>query len=315
MELPAEEGAVAGRRIVDSKSEFSPPPAISVLPLQDENQKFFLMNITHHGHRPRSKYPGFRVMGAFPTIENLTSHVQQFFAQSDCSQFATAAHQLMCICTSTERQQDLEYNRCKIDKLVKLHDEEAAARERDFAQNVAERKTGSVGLSRYAKKTTEPSDTTFDESSVAGLKQTSSALSASACIAKQNFAVIIVLLDIESVPKEPLVAVLSVFPTEEEAATYAKYTASKQYPKCNIDVVDMYSWCFPENIDTDKIKEVYANDQLDTIMTARKENILQAERYTKWCSENNVEPEVTEIGQETATLEPVVTEIGQAALL
>lgn len=300
------------RRLVDSKSEFNPPPGYIPLPLRDDNHQFILMNLAHHSHRPRSKFPGFRILGAFPDMESLSAHVAQNFQNSDCSLFATPAHQLMCICSSTERQQDLEVNRLHIDELVRLHNEVADRREMDFKKNVAERKTGSVGQSLFAKQTKAPKMSEADEKkfeeAMTGLKKTST-LTAAHCLPKQNFAAVIFLIDIqeEQVMKEPLIAVLDVFATEEEAINYAKYTASRNYPKCDINVIDLYAWCFPENMDAEKIKEVYGNEQLNVIMQGRKENKELANRFTTWCTENKVEPNVIEIGEEL-TNPPSVTE-------
>ena len=311
-----------GRRLVQTKSTFEAPPELSPPPLKDENQSCMLINITHKGQRPRSKFPGFRILGAFPNPETVTAHVQQHFSGSECSLFMTPAHQLMSICVSTERQQELDYNQHHIDELVKMHNDAADRRDAEFKKNVEERKTGSVGQSTYAQQKksviSETTEKQFDDS-VTGLRKTGT-LSATACIAKQNFAAIIALPDIRpsalsaEIEKEPLVAVLAVFATEEEASTYAKYTASKHYPKCMIDVVDMYAWCFPENVDNDKLKEVYASDQLNDIMRGRKEHNNVTERFTNWCAENKVEPDVTELGAELENPPSVSDQIASKSL-
>lgn len=315
-----EEDEETHRRLVKTKTTFSAPTDVTLLPLRNDNHALILVNITHRGHRPRSIYPGFRILGAFPDAQSVSEHVSKHFEGSECSMYVTPAHQLMAICHSTDRQTDLQYNREHIDSLVNLHNIAAETRDEDFKKNVEDRKTGDLGKSMFAKRyknqTTQSArislvKKTFDKT-IQELKKTST-LSSSVCIAKQSFAAVIILSDIRSIAlkgdtdKEPLLAVLDVFGTEEDATNYAKYTASKQYPKCAIDIVDLYGWCFPENIDTDKIKEVYGSEQLNDIMQGRKDNLNITNKFEEWCRENKIEPHVTEVGGEvrevTATID------------
>ena len=126
-------------------------------------------------------------------------------------------------------------------------------------------------------------------------------LSFSGKIINQSFAVIITLSDIRKVVKagkavpEPCIAILDVFESEESAIKYSKSTASKSYPKCDIDIVDMYSWHFPENINPDKIKELYAHKRLDEVMNTRKQNNEIAQDFEQWCISNNIEQPTVEI--------------------
>jgi hypothetical protein len=285
------------RRLRQTQTSFDAPSEVTPLPLRDSNQAFMLLNLTHKAHRPRSEYPGFRILGAFPSLESIHAHIKKHFEGSDCSLFVTPAHELMGICESTEQQQNVEYNTRLIDDISKLHSDAAELREREFIKNVQERKTGSLGESTFSKQRIQLPE----EKKEPLIGQETGSLPATACIAKQNFAAIITLSDLRpaalngSIRKEPLLAILGVFATEEEASNYGKYTASKQYPKCAIDIVDLFSWCFPENIDTDQIKEVYGSDQLNDIMRGRKENTKLTERFMSWCDQNNVQPAVTEL--------------------
>jgi len=299
------------RRLDQTKTGFETPAGITAPPLQNDNHALVLLNFTHQGHRPRSTYPGFRVLGAFPTEGAVKQHIHQHYEDSDCSLFVTPAHQLTVVCASTERQQDSQHNKMQIETLVELHNNSVEKRDADFQKNIEESKTGKTGQSLFAREyqtrqkknsRVELMEKKFEET-ITKLKKTST-LPSTCCIAKQNFAAVIILTDIRPTAasgekdKEPALAVLGVFATEEDATNYAKYTASKQYPKCAIDVVDMYGWCFPENIDTEKIKEVYGNDQLNDIMQGRKDQQKTTDQFQEWCKENKIEPEVTEIGEE-----------------
>jgi hypothetical protein len=300
-----EEDPETHRRLLQTTTDFELPSGVTAPPLRNENHAFVLVNFTHRGHRPKSLYSGFRILGAFPDEDVLKRHIAQHYEGDDCSLFVLPVHQLTPICSSLENQQNVEYNKTQIETLVRLHSELVDASNKDFKKNVEDAKTGKTGKSLFARKyrmlhdksTAEPKET-FDN-----LKKTST-LSATCCIAKQNFAAIIILSDIRpdahKKDKEPVMAILDIFDTEEDCSNYAKYTASKQYPKCAIDVVDMYSWCFPENIDIEQIKEVYGNAQLNDIMQGRKDQQQTTSKFEEWCKENNIQPTVTEVEDEVS---------------
>lgn len=302
---PLPEDPVTHRRLRETKTDFTVPPGVIPLPLKNDDHALTLLNIAHKNHRPRSRYPGFRILGAFPDTQTMQDHISKYYDNSECSLLAVPTHQLMPIFTSTEKQQDITHVQKHTELLVDLYSKHIAKTDSDFKENINASKGGKVGESLYGKgkaKSAVAVDTKFEET-VKELKKTGS-LSGSACIAKQNFAVIIIIPDSRPealsglIDKEPLLSVLDVFATEDDATKYAKYTASKQYPKCTIDVVDMYAWGFPEHVDTDKIQEVYGSDQLNDIMSGRKDNASMTEAFQKWCAENNIKPQVTELGGE-----------------
>lgn len=309
--LRSDDCEVTNRRLVQTKTEFETPGGVTPIQLRNDNHAFILINITHRDHRPRSIYPGFRILGAFPSISQMEMHIEQHYKGSECSLFATPTHELMVICESTEKQQDGHYNKKHTESLVELHSKFADNQDEDFKANIQESKTGETGKSLFARKLKTNAKTSHRvelieskfEQTITELKKTNT-LPATCCIAKQNFAAVIILSDLRPTAlngeedKEPVIAVLGVFATEDECTNYAKFTASKQYPKCAIDVVDMYSWCFPEDVDTEKIKEVYGNDQLNDIMQGRKDQTHVTEKFQDWCKENKIEPQVTEIGNE-----------------
>ena len=41
---------------------------------------FILLHLTHVEHRPSSPYPGFRILGAFPTEMALRNHIKTYYA-------------------------------------------------------------------------------------------------------------------------------------------------------------------------------------------------------------------------------------------
>jgi hypothetical protein len=318
---PIPENDNQNRRLRRTKAKFEVPVGVTTFPLVNNNHKFILCNFTHLEHRPMSRFPGFRILGAFSNIEQLKSHQRLHYPTPECSMFALAAHELSAICSCTEKQNDPEFINQHVETIVKLYEDSIEKINEDFEENVQKSATGKVGKSTFAKTTkTKKSEkqkfvTQKYKQTVENMPKTN-VLSASACVAKQSFAVIITIKDTRphaltgECEKEPLLAVLDVFATEENAQVYAKYTASRHYGKCSIDVVDMYEWCFPEHIDIDKIKEVYAQEKLNHIMQGRKDQIETTKKFEEWCSANNVEPQYVDV-DETQPQESIADQISK----
>lgn len=311
---PAEHASLDGeanpsaRRLTIEKTNFT--RGTSETPLLNEMHGLILLNITHQQQRPRHQYPGFRILGAFPNERALYHHVNQYYKGSYASLRMTPVHQLMTICESDVLQDDPAHNKRQIEALVKIYSDAADARDVDFKKNVENGSTGSVGESIYKSriqciKTMEKKAEHYkSEHENDGVDRLPHNISASAQISDQRFAVVIILSDIRPVViagdglPEPCVAILDVFSTEEHAMVYAKQTATNAYPKCDVDVVDMYVWHFPENIHPDKIKDVYGHKRLNEVMEARKENSDLANDYQLWCKENDIEPTAPEVDGE-----------------
>lgn len=265
----------------------------------DESMTHVLVNYTHTDHRPRSAYPGIRILGFFHSEEEVRSHVKNVLPASACSLFMLKTNELNVICTSTEKQQDTQYQKTTIQKTLHDYQEYVKARSKDFQDNIKKQSTGEVGHSIIkvdkVRKVPPKGIEDFEETNQ-HLEKTEP-LPQSACIAKQSFAVVIFINDIsDKVIDEPLVCILNVFAHEGDAHQYIKQSASIQYPDCDIDIVDMYGWCFPSQIDTDKLKEEYTNERLNDIMQGRKDNLKKCDQLRSWCADNNLdEPVVVDV--------------------
>jgi hypothetical protein len=90
----------------------------------------------------------------------------------------------------------------------------------------------------------------------------------------QTFAVISILEDIthEAIhgadDAEPAVCVWTAAATPEECTAFCK-GVGKTIP-FNLDVVHMYEFLFPQEVDMDNVQEVYRDEELNNIMAARK---------------------------------------------
>jgi hypothetical protein len=225
-------------------------------------------------------------------------------------------HKMNCIMESTERQQMDLVCMEHIGNLIDLHSEWFDKCEADFKQAVADGCTVPTTLPSGAPSdvsSAQPpsaapcnlapevvaaaatSTTENDATLVSTASETNQTakvesgdvepepLSQTSRLSGQCHAVVVHLTDSsvrpEGAPLEPAFAFLGCFATVEDALRYGKFTAAPKYPKCMIDIVDMYEWIFPEHVNFDDIKEIYGNKQLNDLMRGRKESIANAQRF------------------------------------
>jgi len=296
------------RRIQQFSSDFEVPDDVNPLPLKTVSQQTFLFNLCHKRQRPRSLYPGFRLLGAFPSVQAAADFCNQHYpdtANTGDTVFAGNLHQLIPICNSDASQSDPVQSQTLVNDLIALHTEDLKLRNEDFKTNLADQKTGPTGQSvdakrrRFAKDRKDNGRLKLTEKkfreATQELRAVNHAITADKTLVNQTCAVVVTLLDIRKkalrgdVDLQPLFAVLYVG-SEEDCQVYGKYTASKAYKDCTIDVVSMYQWCFPENVDLNQLnKEVYGNDKLDTIMSTRKKNNIKIKEYQEWYEKSQVD--------------------------
>ena len=289
------------------------PPGITPLPLKNANQSFAVINICHVEQRPRSQYPGYRILGVFSSNQAAEQHIRELYAEksSELNVYVIPTHQLVPLCRNYQKQVDIEYTRDIIQDLIKLHDSHVKNKKEDHDANIGEQKTGAAGLSILAKRKKRKLVVADLNSGSENLPATSGVILSNQSIQDQQFAVVVTLYDIrphaiiEQVQTsllEPLIAILFVSGTEQECVDYAKYTANRAYPNAVLDVVKMYGWLFPENIDEQEImQEVYASSRLQSIMDARKRN-KQLDKFV----EDYKNAPITEINPDPTVIVPTV---------
>jgi hypothetical protein len=293
------------RRIQKFGSNFEVPDDVNPLPLKTVGQQIILFNLCHKRQRPRSAHPGFRLLGSFPSVEGAADFCNQHYPTTDETVFAGNLHQLIPICAAATNQSDPVHTQTLVDRLIKLHTEDLELRGKDFDKNLEGQKTGGSGQSvdakrrRYAKERKKSGRVKIVEEkfkeNTKELRGVNNGITADKTLINQTCAVIVTLLDITpdalkgDAELQPLVAVLYVG-SETDCKVYSKYTASKAYKDCAIDVVSLYQWCFPEHVDLDKIREeVYGNEKLNTIMDTRKKNNIKIKEYEEWYEKSKVD--------------------------
>lgn len=270
-----------GRRIRRSRDEFPLPAGQVALPLKMANQAVVMFHIAHREQRPNCEQPAFRVIGVFPNLDEMWRHSEVIGARN-CSVWHANTHELVVCCQSTEMQQDSQYCKSQMARLLQLHSQDT----KFFDKSVRDRETQPTGTSLAAmevKVRSRPVAPGFQPRGSKGICD----LSRDAYLPRQRFAVILVLRDLrESVVNgqdvaEPCFAVLAVFADIEEATFYAKHTAHKEYSACDIDIIDTCEWLFPETVDREQIQEVYGIKGVNEIMEGRKRDMRLAEEYAK----------------------------------
>ena len=289
---------VARRLDIQNVNEFTIPSGVNPLPLKNPNQLVAIINLTHLNHRPKSLMPGFRIIGLFRDNESAQSYVKKAWVNVNDSVYLIPVHQLFVICSSTTKQSDEVYNNNKLKQILDMHAEQKKQNEIDFRSNIENKTTGKTSKNRkHAHTKVRESIIKKKFTEDVGDMDISDPLHSNIKISGQEYVVIMVMLDKtpHNAVKEPAIAILAAFNTEMDAEHYAKYTAASQYPDSDISVVCICSWCFPENIDYEQVKEVYRNEKLNDIMSTRKTQQQMSKQFEQWCTENKQSPNYIDV--------------------
>ena len=302
----------------------NPYTDLTSLPFYDDNQKVILLNITHRNQRPKSKIPGFRICGGFPTIEKLKDHAKSaggIKAYGGANLLKADAHKKFLICSSWEKQQNPTYVLNKIKDITEKYVATLKIHNEEFKKNKEEHKQGKTGLSQHEKikKLTsrkELLDKKFDEEckkqnhhdqasspSDENVTTESGEVSRNAEVRKQGVAVISIIEDTTPAvlsgleDPEHIVIVWCCFEDDRQAKHYIYNTASKYVTDVMLDIVNMYEWVYPSKIEDklDEITEEFRNPTLDKVMKARKQQKAKVLSYEEWVKKEGMEPPVLQI--------------------
>ena len=118
-------------------------------------------------------------------------------------------------------------------------------------------------------------------------------------VRNQKYAVVSVMLDYEAIqndtPLEPSVCVWGAFDSEAEAILYSKCIVARQLKDHDIAVITMYEWCYPHLLSSDKIQQLYRNEELNHIMKHARTSRTTVAAFEQECKENQLEIPCMEI--------------------
>jgi anti-sigma28 factor (negative regulator of flagellin synthesis) len=129
-------------------------------------------------------------------------------------------------------------------------------------------------------------------------------------VRNQRYAVISVVKDYESaqgndpVGEEPGVIVWAAFDTEEEAVKYNKVVASKQLRDHDLAIVSMYEWLFPHMMNSDRVEQLYRNEELNNIMKQARISSTRVREFEEMCEREGIECPATEVEPDLAEAAP-----------
>ncbi len=126
-------------------------------------------------------------------------------------------------------------------------------------------------------------------------------------VRNQRYASLSVVRDYETaeegdpVGDEPGVIVWAAFDTEEEALKYNKVVASKELRDHDLAVVSMYEWIYPHVMGSDKVDQLYRNEELNNIMKHARTASSRVRQFEDMCEREqiecpgmDIEPDLTE---------------------
>lgn len=108
-------------------------------------------------------------------------------------------------------------------------------------------------------------------------------------VRNQRFASVSVLHDYEGSGAEPSVIVWAAFDTEAEALLYNRVVAAREVRDHDVGVVAMYEWAYPHLMRSDRVEQLYRNQELDAIMKHARTSRTVVANFEKECADSNME--------------------------
>ena len=295
---------LSGKTDKNITSQLSQNAASQIL-MGNHEYLFAIVNKAHRGLNPPCTRPAFRILGLFQTekgdyrnwLDDLRDYnliyVDPVDGKTKCKM--GDLHKLpvlkyMLIPKTTNRDRDEIYTKKKIEEIKNIYLENMKMAQREFEEHREKRVQGKMGLSleKQREKAKEKSKTTardkalkYKEKEKEKERENSSEMREVSRIPRimeltqQKYAIIIVLNDVtkETLASkddpEPAIMIIDAFDTCEEAEDYMD--TLKNYVFCmNMDVVAMYVWHYPEDVNYDKVKEKYRHPEQDKVMNEKK---------------------------------------------
>lgn len=308
---------------------------VNAVPSQG-NYKYVMFNKTHVGLNPHGKSPGVRVLGLFRERADAMAHL------NDLSRAGVTADELgdihlaprmkwVLIPKSKDRDRDEKYTMSKIKELVDLQLKERRLANEEFEKSKSDQSVGATGVSlekqrqrqqglakKHHKKSARLAAISTAVKKMEAKVSSDSSLSVAAVprsaeLRKQNHVVIASIKDytppvmkLKDVA-EPAVLFIDVFDNPEDAQKCIVQILSKYIKIMNMDMVDLYEWIFPEDMDSDKLPpeaEMWRDEEQTKIMRHHKTKTSASTEYMKQqVIQHSADPTVTEVVANADTAE------------
>jgi len=291
----------------------------------DPAQRYVVVNFAHRDQRPKKDRPGFRLLGAFQTPEEADAYIARAAPLLvGCNMWRMEIQKWMMICKTMARQQDGMYTSGKIELLKQLYSQDKAKRDADFAKNRENRQMGQTDLSMEKQKAAAHkrknrkvssrikalraiakekrkggmrADSDLNEKTFSGTNDVPSNL----LQRKQDYVVASFMKDVSKNTllglddPEPCCIIWRFFATYDMAVEWMKGIGARYIRDYDTEVVDNYEWLFPEDVDREKIQEMWRNPEQNKIMLQAKSEPGRVAEFEQWCKSKGVEMPVTEV--------------------
>ena len=307
------EKEIKGRIDAAEGNEFS---GQQVVPLEDPNlvvklapYEYAMVHIAHKNSRPVSNRPAFRILKLCESREDAFEHYRENpHLGEECALHLFPLSRWFALCRSLEDQQNAEYCFEYIDETIVRHRDEIVEKNKEFEENVREKKTGEVDKDKMKLKAHLKNRI---KSAAAGRQKAIRTLEKKKMLERggkkaaklkrddevrgQRYAIVSVCRDntvegkraqktrgFKAYSPQPLVRIHAVFDDKDEATTWMEENASNKVINHDLYVVDMYEWLYPEEENVEKIEGKYRNEEQNKILTARVDNERKLESFTEW---------------------------------
>lgn len=123
-------------------------------------------------------------------------------------------------------------------------------------------------------------------------------------VRNQRYAVISVVEDYEGGGEEPGFIVWGAFDSEEDALKYNKCVAAKQLKDHDLAIVNMYEWVYPHLMNSDRVEQLYRNQELHNIMKNARLSKQHVDNFSRECAEKGLSMPVTEVAPDLLEAAP-----------
>ena len=323
------------RRVQSAKElkREKPVAATGTTNIQKNKYKFAIINKANRTLNPPCKRPAFRVLGFF---ESETGDFQNWLEDlRDCNQLYTDPkdgqtkcklgdlHKLpllqYCLIPKTsKRDRDEGYVKQKVEEIKGLHARQNEASKKEFDAHHERKQTGDLGLSLESqrKQATKVRKDKVGKARAKALEQKEKERAQEREVSRevgrvpkmmeltrQQCAAIIVLNDVTDPvlaskdDPEPALMLVDCFNSCQEAEEYIDNQLKHHVHSTNIDVVDLYTWHYPEDVDLDEVQEKYRCEEQNLIMREKKlkkKEVEEAESKMNECGNDAPRLEITE---------------------
>ena len=270
-------------------------------PFENPEQVFIVFSLSQREFAPvplDPSNPALCIYGAFETREEAMEHaniVKQMHPAH--SILIDTTHNWICAAATTAHLLNREYIENKKAMLLKSAETEQEIARREFEDNVANHKAGTVkataadenlGSGEGDNGADAPPEQTKDA-------DVSTRVHRNCRVDGQALAVMSVLPD-DGPDSEFIFRVYALYDDEAAANRYVRNVCGCRVQNHHIDVVKTCAWAFPQQMKGDKVrKEVYRSDELNKVMNALKRSPQEVQQFyaqQQSGEEHSVTPEI-----------------------